>query len=196
MAREPTITFEQVAAAAASIEAAGGKATSRAVREALGSGSMATVLKFLQQRSAGLVRTSQVIDEAIDPTIARAINAHVASKVQDATSAATAALAELQAETTILIAEGEHQAAELASVASDLAAAKEQISTYAGKFEQVSSDFERVLREHAAERDMLRAELAAERERCSDYKTQAAVAIAKLESATAYANAQEKKQSN
>lgn len=200
MARESTITFEQVCAAADSIEAAGVKATNRGVRDVLGSGSMATVVKFMQRRRTGQANTSQAVDVEIDPAIARAIINQIAAKVQEATSAATAELAELQADSATIIAENERQAAELADLATDLAAAKELASTYAGKLEQVKNDFERVLCEQVAERsaaeaakDALRAELAAERERCADYKTQAAVADAKLEAATAYAKIQEKK---
>lgn len=200
MARESTITFEQVSAAAASIEAAGGKATSRAVREALGSGSMATVLKFMQQRKTGQAGTSQAVDDAIDPAIARAIINQIAAKVQEATSAVTAELVELQADSASIIAENERQAAELADLATDLAAAKELASTYAGKLEQVKNDFERVLCEQVAERsaaeaakEALRAELAAERIRCAEFDKQAAVALAQLEAATAYAKTQEKK---
>lgn len=50
MAREPSITPEQVAAVAAEIRAAGGKPTIRAVREALGGiGSMTTIQRYLQR---------------------------------------------------------------------------------------------------------------------------------------------------
>ncbi|HEM7880099.1 TPA: DNA-binding protein [Burkholderia contaminans] len=48
MAREPNITQEQVSKTAEQIRDAGGRPTARAVRERLGTGSMATVLKFFQ----------------------------------------------------------------------------------------------------------------------------------------------------
>ncbi|NHC06394.1 DNA-binding protein [Azonexus fungiphilus] len=55
MPREPSITQEQVNAAANAIRAAGAKPTARAVRALLGNGSMNTVLGFLRawQADAG-----------------------------------------------------------------------------------------------------------------------------------------------
>jgi hypothetical protein len=49
MPRETTITFEQVALAANSIENRGGQATARAIRDALDMGSIATILKHLKK---------------------------------------------------------------------------------------------------------------------------------------------------
>lgn len=48
MAREATITQEQVSAAANAIRASGTKPTARSVREQLGTGSMGTVHQFMQ----------------------------------------------------------------------------------------------------------------------------------------------------
>ena len=81
MARESTITYEQVAEAADNLKAQNLKPTSRAVREALGSGSMATVCKLLQQWQAGQTRQSQATDDTIDPAVARAISLHIATVV-------------------------------------------------------------------------------------------------------------------
>lgn len=49
MARTSNITFGQVAAIADAMKAAGNRPTARAVRERIGSGSMGTIHKFLQQ---------------------------------------------------------------------------------------------------------------------------------------------------
>ena len=49
MARPSTLTFEQVAAHADSLKAHGIKPTARAIRDRVGTGSMATLLKHLQQ---------------------------------------------------------------------------------------------------------------------------------------------------
>ena len=49
MGREATISYEQVAAAADAMKVAGGKPTTRGIRERLGNtGSMGTVNKLLQ----------------------------------------------------------------------------------------------------------------------------------------------------
>jgi len=212
MARESTITFEQVSAAADSIETTGGKATSRAVRELLGSGSMATVLKLLQQRSTGQTRTSQAIDDTIDPSIARAISSQIAAKVHEATAATTAALAELQAETANIIAENEKQAVDLDNAATEIAAVTEHLSAMTGRAQQLEINATRTAAELVQERqaaelarinlakaelrleavphieseiERLRAELHAERQRSAELDKKAAVSTAHFESVQA-----------
>lgn len=201
MAREATITFEQVATTADSIKASGGKPTARAVRDVLGTGSMATVLKLLQQWQAGQVRQSQAIDDTLDPGIARAISNQIAAKVQEATADAIGRLADLQAEADALIAENERQAAENEAQAAELAAIQEQHAALAGRAQQLAADAARTVAELAAERqaseaarvelakaelrleavprieaeiERVRAELAAERQQRAEAEKQAA----------------------
>ena len=215
MARESSITFEQVVAAADSIETAGGKATSRAVRELLGTGSMATVLKLLQQRSAGQTRTSQTIDDTIDPSISRAISSQIAAKVQEATAAATSALAELQAEAANIIAENEKQTVDLDNAATELASAAENLAAMTGRAQQLEADAARTAAELVQERqaaelarialakaelrleavpriekeiEQVRTELAAERIKSAEQHELAAVAVAKHQAAEAVAD--------
>ncbi|MDO9152044.1 MAG: DNA-binding protein [Methylotenera sp.] len=209
MARESTITFEQVAAVAGSIKAHGGKATMRNVRESLGSGSMATILKFLQQWQGGQLRQSQAIDDAMDPSIARAISNQIASKVQEATANTTAQLADLQIETDTLIAENERQAADIDLQATELSALQEQYAALAGRTQQLETEATRTaaalvterqaaesarvelakaeLRLEAvprieAEIEKVRAELLEARAQSAKLHEEAAVATAKLES--------------
>jgi len=152
MARESTITFEQVAAAADSIKAQGGKPTSRAVREVLGSGSMATVCKFMQQWQGGQVRQNQVVDDTLDMAIVRAISNQIATKVQEATLIASTQLADLQAEASAIIAENERQAAEIEMQAYDLSSFQDQCSAYAGRVQQLESEVARLIADLATER--------------------------------------------
>jgi chromosome segregation ATPase len=209
MARESTITFEQVAAVADNIKAQGGKATMRNVRESLGSGSMATILKFLQQWQGGQLRQSQAIDDTMDPSIARAISNQIASKVQEATANATAQLADLQIETDTLIAENERQAADIDLQATELSALQEQHAALAGRTQQLETEATRTaaalvavrqaaesarvelakaeLRLEAvprieAEIEKVRAELLEARAQSAKLHEEAAVATAKLES--------------
>ena len=209
MARESTITFEQVAAVADSIKGQGGKATMRNVRETLGSGSMATILKFLQQWQGGQLRQSQAIDDTMDPSIARAISNQIASKVQEATANATAQLADLQIETDTLIAENERQAADMDIQATELSALQEQHAALVGRTQQLETDATRtsaalVLERQAAESarvelakaelrleavprieaeiEKVRAELLEARAQSAKLHEEAAVATAKLES--------------
>lgn len=62
MPRESTITFEQVALVANSIEDRGGKATARAIRDALGIGGMATILKHLKKWQDSQKRQNRTIN--------------------------------------------------------------------------------------------------------------------------------------
>lgn len=210
MARESTISFDQVAAAADIIKTQGGKPTARSVREALGSGSMATVLKFLQQWQGGQVRQSQAIDDTLDPAIVRAISNAIAGKVQEATADATVRLADLQAETSSVIVENERMGAEIEALATELATLQEQLAATAGRAQQLEVDAARQATELAAERAAAeaarvalakaelrleavprieaelvsaRAELAAERIKSAEQHESAAVAIAQKDAA-------------
>lgn len=212
MARESTITQDQVAATADNLKAQGIKPTARNVRDALGTGSMATVLKFLQQWQGGQVRQSQAIDDTLDPAIGRAISNQIVAKVQEATADATARLADLQAEADIIIAENERQTVEIGAQAGDLAALQEQHSALVGRAQQIGADATRTAAELVAERqaaeaarvelakamlrleavprieaeiDKVRAELVQARTQATEQHEAAAVATAKLESEAA-----------
>lgn len=211
MARESTITQEQVSAAADSIKAQGGKATSRAVRELLGSGSMATVCKFLQQWQGGQARQSQAIDDTLDLAIVRAISNQIAARVQEATTDATARLADLQAEAATIIAENERQVTELDTAAAELAALVEQHAALKGRAKQLEADAARTAAELLQERQAaesarvalakaelrleavprieaeiasVRAELLQSQKQCACLHEAAAVAVARLEAET------------
>lgn len=163
MAREATITFEQVATAADNLKAQGSKASARAVREVLGSGSMATVLKLLQQWQGGQVRQSDVIDDTIDPSVLRAISNQIATRVQEATADTTARLADLQAEADAIIIENERQAVELDVQSTELVTLHGQYAELAGRAQQLESESARTAGELVAERratEVARVELA------------------------------------
>lgn len=212
MARESTITTEQVAAAADNIKAAGGKPTARAVREVLGTGSMATILKHLQQWQDGQLRQSQSIDDTLDPSITRAISNQIVAKVQEATAGATARLADLQAEANTIIAENERQSAEIEAQAAELISFQDKHSALVGRVQQFEADATRTATELAAERqaaeaarvelakamlrleavprieaeiEKVRAELLQARAQATEQHEAAAVATAKLESEAA-----------
>lgn len=144
MAREATITQEQVNAAADSLVKDGQKATNRAVLEVLGSGSMATVVKFMQVWRSGQSRQSQQINDEIDPAVAGAISNMIAKRIQEATSEANAKLAEQQSDLDAVIAENERQAAEIAELAAQLEAARAQCQTQAGQIEELKTSEQRL----------------------------------------------------
>ena len=110
MAREATITQEAVNAAAEQIRATGAKPTARAVREALGSGSMATVLKHLQAWQANQahpIEANIVLPIALQRTLVTFIEQEVAT----AKALLEADLALAEQANRDLIAESERQAA-------------------------------------------------------------------------------------
>lgn len=98
MGREATITFNDVATAANKIMTGGGKPTVRSVREELGKGSQATVHAHFKQWQADQEVHEPVVNENLmDPTITRAINLLIASKVKEATENITSKWIEEQA---------------------------------------------------------------------------------------------------
>lgn len=121
MPRESTITFEQVSAAANGIKAQGGKATTRAVREVLGSGSMATICKFLQQWRANQLRQNQCIDDNMNPLTA------IASKRWEIITEVAARLTNLQTRVRQLEIDAAYVGAEIEKVRVELLQACAQI---------------------------------------------------------------------
>lgn len=152
MARESNITYEQVATTADSLKAKDIKPTSRAVRDVLGTGSMATVCKHLEQWKSGQAKQSQVADDSIDPSVARALSAHIAAKIQTATSDATARLADMQGELGAVILENERQANEISDLTVEAAFHKEESAKLAGQIQQLSADLARAVAELENER--------------------------------------------
>lgn len=152
MAREANITFEQVATAADELKAKDVKPTSRAVREVLGTGSMATVCKFLEQWKSGQARQSQVADDSIDQSVARALNAHIATKIQTAISDSTARLADMQGELASVILENERQSNEISDLTVEAAFHKEEGAKLVGQIERLTTDLTNTILELGAER--------------------------------------------
>lgn len=140
MGRESSITLEQVSTIANEIKTSGGKATSRAVRDALGSGSMATICKLLAQWQASQERKSEAIDDSLSQAVAKAISNDIASKVQSAIADATSRLADLQSEHDLLITENENQTADIEFLSNSLSSEKEQNSKLSGRVQQLETD--------------------------------------------------------
>lgn len=151
MAREATITQEQVNAAADSIRAAGTKPTARAVREALGGGSMATVLKFLQVWQSGQVRAAEnpvVLPAGLQRALVDFIGQEVASAKTDLQDELLAA----QQANSDLIAESEGRASTIELQAEALETAQAERAELAGRLAQVESDLAKAGDDVTAER--------------------------------------------
>lgn len=139
MAREATISQEEVNAVADRIRAAGSKPTARAVREALGTGSMATVLRCLQVWQAGQARTPDTplvfpagFQKALVDYIGQEIAAAKATLEQDLVTA--------QQATADLIAENERQTVLLEEQQEYIEAVQGEKAELAGRLSQMSAD--------------------------------------------------------
>lgn len=162
MAREATITQEAVNAAAEQIRATGAKPTARAVREALGSGSMATVLKHLQTWQANQacpIETNIVLPIALQRSLVTFIEQEVAT-----------AKAPLEADLVLaeqvnrdLIAESERQTATINELEQEATALRAEVAAASGRVAQLSSDLESIHQTVQSERqaaELARTELA------------------------------------
>lgn len=210
MAREATITQEQVNAAADAIRAGGAKPTARAVRETLGGGSMATVLKFLQVWQSGQVRATE--NPVVLPVgLQRALVDFIGQEVASAKANLQDDLVAAQQANGDLIAESERQASTIELQAEALELMQAEKAVLAGRLAQVESDLakagddvaaERQAAEYArtelakaqlrlealprieAEADRLRIELEQERAAKVAAEQSAAVAVARLDGMT------------
>ncbi|HEY8097008.1 MAG TPA: DNA-binding protein [Methylobacter sp.] len=139
MAREATITQEQVSAAANKIKGTGTKPTNRLVLEELGSGSMATIVKYMQIWKAGQEPQAQSINIDIDPAVSLAISNMLTRRIQDGTAEANAKIAELQTDLANVITENERQAAENERLASELAESQALAQAQSGQIEELKA---------------------------------------------------------
>lgn len=169
MAREPTITQEQVNAVADAIRAGGGKPTSRSVREQLGGGSMATVLRFLQVWQAGQVRQADA-PIALPSALQRAIVDFLESEVASAKSTLESDLAAAQQANADLIAESERQERQIEEQAAAIEVLLAEKAALNGRLGQMESDL-------AVARD----DANAERQGAEHARTELAKALLRLE---------------
>ena len=176
MAREATITKEQVAAVAAALVADGINPTARAVRERLGGGSMATVLRMLQDWRA--LRPTQADEPPkLPPGLADLLSSFVARETSAARAPLIAALAERATEAEDLLRDADRAESEIARLNAENAALKIEAATIGGKAASLETSLaEARNRIAAAERD---AEMA---------KAGKSLAEARLENATAQAS--------
>jgi chromosome segregation ATPase len=204
MARETTLTQEQINAAADAIRADGGKPTARAVRERIGSGSMATILKFLQAWQGGQIKpTEHAI--ALPPALQRALVDFIGLEIASARAGIEAELVAAQTALADLINESERQASTIELQAQALEASSAAQAEQAGRMGQLESDLARATDDAQQERlaaeaartelaksllrleamprlehevDVLRAELAEQSQARTHAEQAAAVAIA------------------
>lgn len=200
MARDASITLEQVQTAVEAIRADGGKPTLRAVRERLGTGSMGTIANFMQE--LGARKNSGELPPSIPQTLQRALFDFVAAETASIRGPLDAALAEQRQFALELAAEGERLTAMIESQSHEMATLSAAKAAAEGRAGQLASDLTDARAEAAiqrrtaedlrtelakatlrlealaslqAERDALRQELTAERQARVDAEKQAAV---------------------
>jgi chromosome segregation ATPase len=169
MPREASITYEQVAAIADRIKAAGGKPSPRQIRERHGSGSLGTIHKLFQ-RWEGSQPPSLEAGSALPPALQRAMLDFVAQERAAARADLDAKLSDVQAAADELAAENERQGGHIETLENGLQAMQEEKATLAGKIEQREADF-----------DAARDEAARERRAAEDTRTELAKAQVRLD---------------
>lgn len=177
MPREPSITPEQVAAAADAIKAEGGRPTARVLRERLGAGSMGTLHRLLQQWQAGQSRQVETT-LTLPPAMQRVILDFLAQEIAAAKAALEAELAETRQTAADLATENERQSAQIEGQAAALAGLTAENATQRGRIEQLAAEAERAKSEAAAQIEA--AEAHAQREQQAREAAQVALAKAEL----------------
>lgn len=152
MGRESVITQEEVDVVADQIRSTGAKPTARAVREALGGGSMATVLKHLQVWQSRQVRTPEA-QSVLPVGLQRALVDFIAQEVASAKVTLEADLVAAQQANHDLISESERLAAALDRDQSSMEALQADKAEQSGRLAQLFKDLEDVRAEAAAQRE-------------------------------------------
>lgn len=152
MGRESVITQEEVNSVADQLRATGAKPTARAVREALGGGSMATVLKHLHVWQSHQVRAPDT--QAVLPVgLQRALVDFIAQEVASAKVTLEADLVTAQQANQDLIAESERLAAALEREQSAVKTLQADKAELSGRLGQLTKDLEEVRAETVAQRE-------------------------------------------
>ena len=139
MARDATISQQDVDAVAEQLRVGGERPTARAVRERLGRGSMATVLRYLRVWQAG---QAHPVDSAValPPALQRALLDFIGQEVLAAKAALEAELTLAQQVNTDLLGESERQAAALEEMDKALEALRCERAEVLGRQAQLAAD--------------------------------------------------------
>lgn len=162
MAREPSITQEQVSRAAETIRDAGGRPTARAIRERLGAGSMATVLKLFQAWQDAQIRPAEA-PVSLPQTLQRGLLDFVAAEVERSRLELRTDLDIANQTNADLIVECERLGLIVDNLTATLEAVHAEKAELAGRLTQVETDLDSCRQEAATERqaaEVARTELA------------------------------------
>lgn len=151
MAREASITQEEVNAVADRLRATGVKPTARGVREALGGGSMATVLKYLQVWQSGQVRQAET-PTVMPAGLQKALLDFIGQEVASAKVALETDLVASQQANGDLIVESERQASVIDSQEQEIEVLHEEKAELSGRFSQLTTDLDSAKKEAEEQR--------------------------------------------
>jgi chromosome segregation ATPase len=163
MGRESTISYDQVAAEADAMIANGDKPSARGIRERLGTGSMGTIHRFLQEWREVRRGASDASAMTIPPALQRALLEFMEQELTARLAPAEARLAEQQQAANDLALEVERQAEQIASQADDLARLAEEKAAAEGRATQLDAELAAARKEAVSERqaaEIARTELA------------------------------------
>ncbi|WP_412477867.1 DNA-binding protein [Azonexus sp. IMCC34839] len=139
MPREASITYEQVAAIADAIKAAGGKPNPRQIRERHGSGSLGTIHKLFQQWESGQSRQIEAA-LALPPALQRAILEFMDQELTAARAELESKLSDAQQAANDLAAENERQAGQIEALETTVEDLQGEKATLAGRVAQLETD--------------------------------------------------------
>lgn len=144
MARETTITFGQVAQIADTLKASGQKPTSRAIRERIGSGSMGTIHKLLQQWKGKAAPDTEDTDAPEIPSaVIKAMTDWITTAAAEAAEDAGEELADLKEENKALTEENEILENRLEDSRNEARTYREEIGRLGGIVESLKKEIER-----------------------------------------------------
>lgn len=141
MAREATITQEDVNEVADRIRGAGGQPTNRSIREALGRGSMATILRLLRVWQSRQVRTPET-PIVLPLAIQRSLVDFMGQEVAAARVAIESELVAAQQSNTDLIAESERQASTIEDLTQSIEGLHATNAELTGRLAQMAADLD------------------------------------------------------
>jgi chromosome segregation ATPase len=169
MAREPSITQDQVSRTAEAIRDSGNRPTARSIRERLGTGSMATVLRLFNAWQESQVRPAES-PVALPVSLQKGLLDFVAAEVERNKAELYVELGTLKQANADLIIESERQALIADNLTMSLETAHGDKATLAGQLREIELD-----------RDAARKEAAAERQAAENARTELAKAQLRLE---------------
>lgn len=139
MGRETSITVEQVSTVASRLQSAGDKPTARAVRAALGAGSMATIVKHLQVWRADQKPHAEAAI-TLPVGVQRTLMEFVAGEVSAAREEVVAELEDTRQANADLILEVDKQREEIAHLEQAISVVQNERSMHAGRCQQLELD--------------------------------------------------------